>query len=95
MARMRDLEDGTYDYDDEMDSSPQSSGNRKDPLSLTSSSASSSGMRKRGNGKEELNQYARSSNRVLSDLEKIGVKPGVGVSKAVTFIDSWTMLLGR
>lgn len=33
--------------------------------------------------------------KVISDLEKLGVKPGVGVTTAVNFIDSWTMTMAR
>ena len=33
--------------------------------------------------------------QVISDLERIGVKPSPVVSRAVTMIDSWALLTGR
>ena len=86
---MKDLEDG-YDYDDDIDSPPMSENNGLNYRNKTSST----NMRKRNGGKDDLG-YNRGTNRVLNDLEKMGVKPSAGVSKAVTVIDSWTLLTGR
>lgn len=82
MASIRDLEDGGYDLEDG-DSPPNSSRGGSDRM-----------MRKRGSDRSDIMQY-RGANRVINDLEKIGVRPGAGVTKAVTVIDSWTLFTGR
>lgn len=79
LGKVRDLEDVGYDLEED-DSPPTSRGG--------------STMRKRGNDRYEVSQY-RGTNRVINDLEKIGVRPGAGVTKAVTVIDSWTLFTGR
>lgn len=35
------------------------------------------------------------SGKVVTDLEKFGMKPSDGVKKAVNFIDTWALLTGR
>ena len=48
-----------------------------------------------GGGSEGGSGRSGAETRVIADLEKIGVKPGVGVTKAVNMIDTWAMLTGR
>lgn len=38
---------------------------------------------------------ARDDHKVISDLEKIGVRAGPGVTRAVDMIDTWTLVTGR
>ncbi len=80
MAKVRDLEDGTFDFEDDAD--------------ISFSGKVGSAIRKRANDRSDSMQ-TRGTNRVLNDLEKIGVRPGAGVTKAVTVIDSWTLFTGR
>ena len=65
--------------------------------SNNSSSTSSGGtmaLRRRGNGYDGAKGSNR-TNLIVNDLEKMGVKPAEGVAKAVSMIDSWTLLTGR
>jgi hypothetical protein len=41
------------------------------------------------------NTKGKAENKAINDLEKIGVKAGPGVAKAVNMIDTWTMVTGR
>lgn len=69
----------------------------------SSSNTSSGGLQRRGAGVGSAGVAARSAggylhrggSRVITDLEKFGVKPGEGVSRAVNAIDSWTLFVGR
>jgi hypothetical protein len=68
-----------------------------DNMSSSSSAPNSHGgglNQRRGSGGGGRNNN-RETTGVLSDLEMIGVKPNASVSKAVTFIDSWTLFTGR
>jgi hypothetical protein len=50
------------------------------------------------NDRSLLRSRASSSSRttkVIYDLEKIGVKPSLGVTRAVNMIDAWTIVTGR
>lgn len=51
------------------------------------------GLIRRGAGSSGNRRY--DTTKVLSDLEKYGVKPGAGVSKAVTWLDSLALFFGR
>eukprot|EP01038_Epipyxis_sp_PR26KG_P014311 gene14311-19195_t len=64
------------------------------------SSSLGGGLRTRGGGKSNSNQRdvpvsPRQQSKVIKDLEKIGVKPSPSVSRAVTMIDTYTLLTGR
>lgn len=78
-----DEEGGDYDQDDSGGSSSSSSSNL-----LQRRGASGSG----GSSGKELNA---GPTRVISDLERIGVKPGERVVRAVNMIDGWANLTGR
>lgn len=57
-------------------------------------------MLRRGNGSghaEHSSLHRRSSRdtKVISDLERFGVKPGASVTRAVNMIDTWTIVTGR
>jgi hypothetical protein len=83
VSAMRDLEDGTGD--DYHDTAPNSSG------------GGGAGLQRRGAGGGGSTKGATDpqSSRVISDLEKMGVKPGARVVTAVNWIDSWALLTGR
>ena len=49
-------------------------------------STSSSGKHNRMNSRDT---------KVISDLERFGVKPGASVTRAVNMIDTWTIITGR
>jgi hypothetical protein len=58
-----------------------------------SEGAMSMGLNRRGSyGTSAQDQRQE---KVLSDLEKYGVKAGPGVAKAVSLIDAWTLVTGR
>lgn len=52
------------------------------------SSASSSANHKH-------NRMNSRDTKVISDLERFGVKPGASVTRAVNMIDTWTIITGR
>ena len=64
------------------------------PLSMTG--VGSGGLqRRRGTGAARTSPSKTATAQVISDLERMGVKPSPVVSRAVTLIDSWTLLTGR
>jgi len=78
---LRDLEEDDDDFDNSSKSNGASSQYEVEPKA--------SSVRKRMYGADSRGL------KVSSDLEKMGVKPGPGVKKAVDMIDSWTLLTGR
>jgi hypothetical protein len=76
---MKDLEEDSY-Y--------ENGGNSSAVSNMTSG-----GLSRRSNNRNIMNK--QETGRVFSDLEKIGVKPGSGVQKAVNFLDSWALFTGR
>lgn len=53
---------------------------------------------RRGGGSSSTSQQRGASNRdtkVISDLERFGVKPGASVTRAVNMIDTWTIIIVR
>ncbi len=86
LSALRDLEDGGADEEDHL-IAPHSAGG-----TLQRRGAGGAGDGDGGSGKGKSGSQ---SSRVISDLEKMGVKPGARVAKAVNMIDSWTLLTGR
>jgi hypothetical protein len=78
---MKDLEEDSY-Y--------ENGGNS----SAVSNMSSGGGLSRRSNNNRNI-MNKQETGRVFSDLEKIGVKPGSGVQKAVNFLDSWALFTGR
>ena len=83
--------------------SADSSGSSSEFRSNFSRSAGT-GLQRRGSGSGGplaanssggLKRRSRQENMVISDLEKIGVRAGPGVTKAVDMIDTWTLVTGR
>ncbi|KAJ1413732.1 hypothetical protein B484DRAFT_454991 [Ochromonadaceae sp. CCMP2298] len=48
-----------------------------------------------GEERDGLSKRGRKDAKVISDLERMGVKPGARVAKAVNMLDSWTLISGR
>jgi hypothetical protein len=79
LSALKDLEEDSY-YDNGGSSS-------------AISTVSAGGLSRRNNNRNIMNK--QETGKVFSDLEKIGVKPGSGVQKAVSFLDSWALFTGR
>jgi chromosome segregation ATPase len=84
LSSLRDMEDGGAGDDFHEQTGP-------------SSSSGGAGLQRRGTsgGLSTKGGADTQSSRVMSDLEKMGVKPGARVATAVNWIDSWALLTGR
>lgn len=60
-----------------------------------SSSGNGSGLISRRNINHNKSGNGGNSKEMLSDLEKIGMKPSIQIKHAVSWIDSWTMFTGQ
>jgi len=97
VAKLRDLEDGGDDlteYAAGTTTSSSSSSGLQNRRSGANGGSSSSSAGSAFGGSQQSGQDIRRT-KVISDLEKIGVKPGARVATAVNMIDTWTMLSGR
>lgn len=100
VSQLRDLEDGDDDYRDDFGhSSTSSSGFQQARIQ---DRLVHRGMGRNGNSKNDssnmvtMTESMRVSNaKVITDLEKIGVRPNASVSKAVTLIDSFALCTGK
>eukprot|EP01032_Pedospumella_encystans_P010542 gene10542-12312_t len=97
LAQSRDLEGGLgFGGDDEEGDGYEEGG-------AGGSSAGTSGMLVRRGGPSALSTSSNSKHnrmnsrdtKVISDLERFGVKPGASVTRAVNMIDTWTIITGR
>eukprot|EP00598_Pedospumella_elongata_P001435 CAMPEP_0184975852 /NCGR_PEP_ID=MMETSP1098-20130426/6947_1 /TAXON_ID=89044 /ORGANISM="Spumella elongata, Strain CCAP 955/1" /LENGTH=855 /DNA_ID=CAMNT_0027498627 /DNA_START=54 /DNA_END=2621 /DNA_ORIENTATION=+ len=97
LAQSRDLEGGLgFGGDDEEGDGYEDGG-------AGGSSAGTSGMLVRRGGPSALSNSSSSKHnrlnsrdtKVISDLERFGVKPGASVTRAVNMIDTWTIITGR
>jgi hypothetical protein len=59
------------------------------------SASTASGLSQRRGPAQGKTYSGEGGLKMLSDLERFGVKPGVGVSRAVTIIDTWAVITGR
>jgi len=99
LATLRDLEDDDFsavldDNDDaEIGGLGGGGGN------FYESNGAGGGLKQRGGGRNSSVLAPRrrppGSHKMISDLEKLGVKPAPAVAKAVNYIDAWTLLTGR
>jgi hypothetical protein len=95
LSNTRDLENGGGgdDMDDFDDFDNDRSGGPSDSFVMRKRSSVNSGIGISGNT-SNTGSTARTL-RVLNDLERMGVRPGVGVRHAVSVIDAWTLFTGR
>ena len=64
-----------------------------DATSVVSADSRNGLQQRRGNNNNKV--FYAGGGKVVSDLERFGVKPNSGVSQAVTFIDTWALFTGR
>lgn len=98
MAAEMDVDDLDVDADAEeyaRDVEALGSTGGEGSYSSVSTSSSSGGLQQRKRAGLGRSSPSKASTQVIHDLEKIGVKPSPVVSRAVTMIDSWTLLTGR
>lgn len=97
--------DADIDNDDDDEDDP-SNNNSNSNMYLSSNvvSTSSVGLQlRRGNSSTNFggknsgkpNSFYHNESKFITNLEKIGVKPSLGVTRAINMIDAWTVLTGR
>jgi chromosome segregation ATPase len=96
VSQLRDLEDGDDDFGDDYGGNQGSSSafqRGQDRLMQRRVARSGAGS---GSSGGMMTESMRASNaKVISDLEKFGVKPNASVSRAVTMIDSFALCTGK
>lgn len=99
LAQLRDLEEDAEDfYDNAGDDSNSLStpGLQQRKVGGTTGDSASFGSDSTGQLKSRRRmQSTGASYKVITDLERLGVKPGTGVASAVNLIDGWTLFTGR
>lgn len=86
LLTLRDIED---DDQDDFELTASSS------HSINSSSRNSQFFNKKGGEAQGLRKRGGGEHKVMEDLEKMGVRAGPNVAKAVDIIDTWTLVTGR
>ena len=98
VAVRAELDDDAGEEDDDMHGSHYSGQQSSDNLEAME------GLHQFRQGSDSDNRSLRSrassssssrTTKVIYDLEKIGVKPSLGVTRAVNMIDAWTIVTGR
>eukprot|EP01041_Mallomonas_annulata_P003463 gene3463-6889_t len=99
LVRQDDDEDGDNGDDDVEEGKSLMTSSSQIPTSLQDTTEYNRSNEDSGVGGDRLNRRRRlasaPSSKMISEFERIGVKPNVHVAQAVTMIDTWTLLTGR
>lgn len=99
LITLRDLEDDDFSSVLEGNDDAESGGVGGSMYGNSGASSSGGGgLKQRGGRNNSVLAPPRrppGSHKMISDLEKLGVKPAPAVAKAVNYIDAWTLLTGK
>jgi hypothetical protein len=99
LATLRDLEDDDFSAVLDVNDDAETGGLGGGEGNFYDSNSAGGGLKQRGGGRNSSvlapPRRPPGSHKMISDLEKLGVKPAPAVAKAVNYIDAWTLLTGR